>query len=398
MKLKKPLLLLALLVTVITTYAQEDTSLVNVYFFKNKYFLTEKGKENLKQFIDEHKNDKHLYVVGRCDKWGALEYNDWLSIQRAQTVAKFMQANGFPIANVDTIKGYGKRRQVALNASPKIIDSLNRVVTITGSFAVVKTLIETKHQEPPAVVMQKPVVKKMPIDTVYLNDSVLVPPPYSADILAINKHPHKGDILKVERTVDVRNDTPFVMKKLYVAAETMEEPKPAVAITEPPKAATPAPVVEAPASTVPNEIAEDTKASDLNQQVTDKLKNSKVGESLVLRGINFDNGYHTILKKDIPDLEAVVDAMKQIPTLKIEIQGHVCCWPIGEEGFDRDTKEYNLSYNRAQVVYQYLIDHGIDKSRLTFNGYGMKKPLVYPEKNKNDQYKNRRVEFKIVSK
>lgn len=392
MKFTKPLLLLVFLAAITVTRAQEDTSLVNVYFFKNKYFLTEKGKQNLKQFIDDHKNDAHLYVVGRCDKWGAVEYNDWLSVQRAQTVAKFMQDNGFPVANIDTVKGYGKRRQLAIG-TPKTVDSLNRVVTITGSFAVVKSLIETKREAPVAEAPKPlpPVVKKV-IDTVYTNDSIMVPPPYSADILAINAHPHKGDILKIERSVLVKSDTPFVNKRLYVAAETMEEPK--VAVAPPPPPAPPA-VAAAPES---NEISEDTKESELNNEVMKRLRNTKVGESLVLRGINFDNGYHTILKKDLPTLQAVLEAMKQIPTLKVEIQGHVCCWPMGEEGFDRQTKEYNLSYNRAQVVYQYLVDNGISKDRLTFNGYGMKKPLVYPEKNKSDQYKNRRVEFKIVSR
>lgn len=393
MKFTKPLFLMVFLAAITTAYAQEDTSLVNVYFFKSKYFLTEKGKENLRQFISEHKNDAHLYVVGRCDKWGALEYNDWLSVQRAQTVAKFMQANGFPAENIDTVKGYGKRRQLAVG-TPKTNDSLNRVVTITGSFAVVKKLIETKREAPPVVAQAPkpappapPVVKK-PIDTVYVSDSVIVPPPYTPEILALNPHPRKGDILKVERIFQMHIDTPYVTRKLYVASETMEDPKPVVAAAPAPPA-TPA---------GPQEIGEDTKSSDLDQEVLNKLKNSKAGESLVLRGINFDNGYHTILKKDIAPLQAVLSAMKQLPTLKLEIQGHVCCWALGEEGFDNETKEYNLSYNRAQVVYQYLVDNGIAKDRLTFNGYGMKKPLVYPEKNKKDQYKNRRVEFKIVSK
>lgn len=393
MKFAKPLLFIAFLAAISYAKAQEDTSLVNVYFFKNKYFLTETGKRNLKAFIDEHKNDKNLYVVGRCDKWGALEYNDWLSVQRAQTVAKFMQANGFPVENIDTIKGYGKRKQLAVG-TPKTVDSLNRVVTITGSFAVVKSLIETKREAPVVKETPKPapppppvaVVKKV-IDTVYLADSIMVPPPYSPEILAINPRPKKGDILKIERSVNVSNDTPYVMKKLYVASETMED-KPAVAVAPPPAVA--------PAGPTSNEVSEDSK--DLNKEVSDKLKNTKVGESLVLRGINFDNGYHTILKKDMPALQAVLSALKEIPTLKVEIQGHVCCWPKGEEGFDRDTKEYNLSYNRAQVVYQWLVDNGIDKSRLTFNGYGMKNPLVYPEKNKSDQYKNRRVEFKVTAK
>lgn len=389
MKLKKLLLSAVLLSSFICTYAQEDTSLVNVYFYKSKFFLTAKAKENLKKFMDDHKNDHHLYVVGRCDKWGGHEYNDWLSIQRAQTVAKFMQANGFPVANIDTVKGYGKRKQLAFNMPPKEVDSLNRVVTITGSFAVVKQIIETKREAPPVAAIEVKKPAPVHIDTVYRNDSILVPPPYSAEILAVHKFPHKGDIIKIERSVEVRNDTPFVFKKLYVASETMEEPKPEIVVTKPAPDKVAAP---------PAEISEDIKASDLSQEVTDQLKKSSVGESLVIRGINFDFGYHTILKKDMPALQAVLSALKEIPTLKLEIQGHVCCWPIGQEGFDKDTKEYNLSYNRAKAVYDYLVSNGIAADRLTYNGYGMKKPLVWPEKNKKDEYRNRRVEFKIVSK
>jgi len=390
MKLKKLLLIAVLLSGFVCTYAQEDTSLVNVYFYKSKFYLTPQGKENLKNFMDAHKGDKHLYVVGRCDKWGPDTYNDWLSVQRAQTVARFMQANGFPVDNIDTVKGYGRRRQLAYNVPPRVFDSLNRVVTITGSFAVVKQIIETKREAPPVAQMEVKKPAPVHIDTVYSEENILMPMPYPAEILAVHRFPHKGDILKIERSVNVRNDTPFVLKKLYVASETMEEPKPEIVVTKP----TPDKVVAA----TPSEISEDTKASDLSQQVTDLLKKSTIGESLVIRGINFDFGYHTILKKDMPSLQAVLSAMQQIPTLKLEIQGHVCCWPIGQEGFDKDTKEYNLSYNRAKAVYDYLVSNGIAADRLTYNGYGMKKPLVWPEKNKKNEYKNRRVEFKIVSK
>lgn len=396
MKLKKLLLPVVLLLASFASYAQEDSSFANVYFVKSKFYLTPEAKDTLKAFIDKHRNDKHLWVVGRCDKWGGHAYNDWLSVQRANTVTAFLVANGFPKENIDTIKGYGKRRQLAVAGSPKVVDDKNRVATITGSYAVVQSLIETKAETPAQFAMVK---KPIHIDTTYLTDTVLLFPPYAPELLVTNKYPRKGDVLKTEFGSYVKNDSPFVFKKLYVASESMEEPKPAPVVAAPTPAPAPAPVAVAPAKpAAPAEIAENTDENDLGRQVKEHLSNSKIGESLVIRGINFDFGYHKILKKDKPQLEAVLYALNQIPTLKLEIQGHVCCWPMGQEGFDRETKEYNLSYNRAKAVYDYLVAAGIAANRLTYNGYGMKHPLVYPEKNKDDEYKNRRVEFKITGR
>ena len=407
MKLKKLLTSVVFLLFCFAASAQEDTSLANVYFVKSKFYLLPEGKDTLKAFIDRHKNDRHLWVVARCDKWGGHTYNDWLSIQRANTVTNFLIANGFPKENIDTIRGYGKRRQLAINATPKIVDDKNRVATITASFAVVQQLIETKDRVPDQfAVKQRPAH----IDTTYLKDTIYLMMPYAPELLVTNKFPHKGDILKTTTNFFIQNDSPFLSKKLYVASETMEEPKPvevAVAPVAPPTPApvqapptpTPAPVVKtttAPPATA--EIAENTEDSDLGRQVKEHLQGGKIGESLIIRGINFDFGYHRIVKKSKVQLEAVLYAMTQLPTLKLEIQGHICCWPLGQEGFDRDTKEYNLSFNRAKEVFDYLVKAGIAADRLTYNGYGMKRPMVFPEKSKDDEYKNRRVEFKIVSK
>jgi outer membrane protein OmpA-like peptidoglycan-associated protein len=437
MKLKKLLYPVVLSFVCFAASAQEDTSLANVYFAKSKFFLSAEAKDTLKAFIENHKNNHHLWVVARCDKWGGNVYNDWLSVQRAVTVKEYLVSNGFPANAIDTVKGYGKRKQLPVNGSPKEVDDKNRVATITGSYAVVQKLVETRAQVPPQLaVKQTPAAtdanldkvppklavkqtpaptdanldkvppklavkqKPAPVDTTFLTQTIYLNPPYADELRVTNKYPHKGDLLKTETDFVLRNDSPFVYKKLYVASETMDEPAPpavaAAAPTPPAPVTTPVAAVTKPG--VPDEIAENTSADDLAKQVKEHLQNGKIGESLVIRGINFDFGYHRIIKKSKPQLEAVLYALNQIPTLKLEIQGHICCWPIGQEGFDKDTKEYNLSFNRAKAVFDYLVAAGISADRLTYNGYGMKHPMVYPEKSKDDEYKNRRVEFKIVSK
>ena len=57
---------------------------------------------------------------------------------------------------------------------------------------------------------------------------------------------------------------------------------------------------------------------------------------------------------------------------------------------DKETKKRQLSTNRAQSVYKYLVFRRIPKSRMTFKGYGNTVPL-----GKGAEY-DRRVELVIT--
>lgn len=162
--------------------------------------------------------------------------------------------------------------------------------------------------------------------------------------------------------------------------------------------ATPTPVIkadtaEAVAASAPKEYGDD------EQGLTDRLRNSKVGESVVLSDIRFEQASHVFLKSSQASLNDMLAALKALPTLQLEIQGHMCCGDVlAADGFDVDSKEFKLSYNRAKAVFDFMIDHGIDASRLTYKGFGSHKRLVYPEVTDDDRSRNRRVEFLITKK
>jgi outer membrane protein OmpA-like peptidoglycan-associated protein len=63
------------------------------------------------------------------------------------------------------------------------------------------------------------------------------------------------------------------------------------------------------------------------------------------------------------------------------------------------TRDYNvkLSEERAASVRTYLVEHGVDASRLEAAGFGFDKPLS-PGKSAKDHELNRRVEFVIVER
>jgi outer membrane protein OmpA-like peptidoglycan-associated protein len=124
----------------------------------------------------------------------------------------------------------------------------------------------------------------------------------------------------------------------------------------------------------------------------------EVNKTLVLENINFEHGTHIMLKQSYPSLQMLVNTLQENPTLKIEIQGHVCCSaPTDGDALDDLTHTYDLSLRRARVIYEYLINQGIQPERLSYIGLGPKFPLV-KELTEQDRVKNRRVEIKILQK
>jgi outer membrane protein OmpA-like peptidoglycan-associated protein len=129
----------------------------------------------------------------------------------------------------------------------------------------------------------------------------------------------------------------------------------------------------------------------------DKITTLEIGQTLTLENLNFIPGRHFLLEGSESSLKELVKIIKDNPALKIEIQGHICCTPSGGDGMDQDTHTMNLSINRAQYIYNYLIESDISPYRLSFKGFGASKPLV-KEITEADRIKNRRVEIMIIEK
>ncbi|MCU0321554.1 MAG: OmpA family protein [Chitinophagaceae bacterium] len=133
--------------------------------------------------------------------------------------------------------------------------------------------------------------------------------------------------------------------------------------------------------------------------LTKKIQDTTVkqGDNLILKNINFIGGRHLFLRESYPALEELYEAMLNIPTLVIDIQGHICCSISDEDGTDLDTQTKDLSVRRAKAVYDYLLRKGISPDRMTYKGFGRKFPLT-EERDEMERSQNRRVEIKIIRK
>ena len=122
------------------------------------------------------------------------------------------------------------------------------------------------------------------------------------------------------------------------------------------------------------------------------------GSTFVLDNIYFYAGRHVVKPESLKEIDKLYNALVVNPKLSIQIEGHVCCVRFAPDALDEDTDELALSANRAKYIYEYLVQKGIDSSRLKYHGFGRSRPIVIKERSAEDEDKNRRVEIRVLSK
>lgn len=110
-----------------------------------------------------------------------------------------------------------------------------------------------------------------------------------------------------------------------------------------------------------------------------------------LNNIFFDFDKASLKSESSPELNRLVKLLEENESMRIEISGHTD--NIG-------TRKYNqaLSERRARSVYNFLVENGVNGSRLETIGYGKDKPMVSNDDEEDGRELNRRVEFKILEK
>ncbi|HPI13025.1 MAG TPA: OmpA family protein [Spirochaetota bacterium] len=107
-----------------------------------------------------------------------------------------------------------------------------------------------------------------------------------------------------------------------------------------------------------------------------------------IHAIHFDFESARIKPESIPYLDALADYLKKSPSLRFQIVGHTDLH--GADSFNK-----KLSLERARAVRDYLVNKGIDASRLTVRGAGASEPKVHKKGPGHDE-QNRRTEFRLI--
>lgn len=114
----------------------------------------------------------------------------------------------------------------------------------------------------------------------------------------------------------------------------------------------------------------------------------KIGTVIVLEGINFASGSAEISAGSEAILEKALRSMKDNPEIIVEISGHT-------DSRGTRAMNMNLSKNRAESVKSWLVNNGIDASRIETEGYGPDKPIDSND-TEEGRLRNRRIEFKRI--
>ena len=115
----------------------------------------------------------------------------------------------------------------------------------------------------------------------------------------------------------------------------------------------------------------------------------EVGKTLRINELSFDADSTNLREENFEILDEVYDFLVKHPKVTVEIGGHTNTLP-SHEYCDR------LSTDRAKSVAEYVVTKGIESDRVSYKGYGKRKPIT-KLRSEQARKKNQRVEVKILT-
>ena len=126
--------------------------------------------------------------------------------------------------------------------------------------------------------------------------------------------------------------------------------------------------------------------TDFGKETPPPSRSSSTADSSMFRTIYFDFDKSDLRADAREGLQSNATYLKGNSSAQVTIEGNTD---------DRGSNEYNLALGkrRADAAYKYLVDLGVDSSRMTTVSYGEEKPAVEGN-NELAWAKNRRDDFK----
>lgn len=129
----------------------------------------------------------------------------------------------------------------------------------------------------------------------------------------------------------------------------------------------------------------------INSDETKVAASDRAREWINLDQLHFETGKAKLTTEAEVQLESVAMVLKFFPKSQVKIGGHT-----DHTGTDEINKR--LSAERAKLAAEKLISSGIDKNRVTYQGYGSQYP-VCPENNSDEcRAANRRINISVTQK
>lgn len=118
------------------------------------------------------------------------------------------------------------------------------------------------------------------------------------------------------------------------------------------------------------------------------LNRIEIGQQVILKNVFYETNSFVLKASSHVELDKLTAFLSENPTIQLEITGHTD--NVGGVNYNIE-----LSKNRAEQVYNYLVVKGITATRLKFKGAGMSQPIESND-TAEGRAKNRRTEVKII--
>ncbi len=114
-----------------------------------------------------------------------------------------------------------------------------------------------------------------------------------------------------------------------------------------------------------------------------------IEKEFILKGVHFESGSAALTPDSYPILDDVIRSLLAYPEVAVEIHGYTDSQ--GSASFNLD-----LSQRRADSVKQYIVNAGIDPSRIVTKGFGEADPIASND-TPQGRAQNRRIEFRRLN-
>jgi hypothetical protein len=113
-----------------------------------------------------------------------------------------------------------------------------------------------------------------------------------------------------------------------------------------------------------------------------------VGDAVIMRNVYFNNT--TLRTESEPEINKLIEFLKANPSFVIEVSCH-------SDNTGDASNNLSVTDFRAKAVVEFIVSKGIETSRLTYKGYGSKKPFATNSTNEGRKI-NCRTEYTIIKK
>jgi outer membrane protein OmpA-like peptidoglycan-associated protein len=119
----------------------------------------------------------------------------------------------------------------------------------------------------------------------------------------------------------------------------------------------------------------------------------ELADSFDIQNITFLPDRAVLTPESFGSISHLVDQIKSYRNARFEIVGHVNYQSKKDSSFLKDL--YQLSEERARLIYETLIENGVDKRLLRYTGIGNSQPLIKNPTTDEQRMKNMRVQIVV---